>query len=100
MPLPDTKEGFEAIGWILDNEARCRYCDEQIEWWITRDGKKIPISVIDEKDTSKAFPQPILRTIRRAHFSDCPNYPRKQTSSPAKDSRGTGSAGRGKDLFS
>jgi hypothetical protein len=71
MPFPETKEALEAAGYVFDNEGRCRGCGAPIEWWITPNGKKMPMIVIDEKDKSKSFPQPILRTIRRTHFSDC-----------------------------
>jgi hypothetical protein len=73
MPIPEKREDLVAMGYVFDNEGRCRGCGAAIEWWITPNGKKMPMSVKDVKDESKSFPQPVLRTIRVPHWSDCPN---------------------------
>ena len=73
MAIPTKKEDLEALGYLFDNDARCRACGVPIEWWITPNGKKMPMSVREVKDESKAFPQPVLRLERIPHFSDCPN---------------------------
>jgi hypothetical protein len=72
MPLPTKKEDLEEIGYVFDNEARCRFCDEPIEWWITSNGKKMPMTVVDVK--SEGFPSKLLRVERRPHFPDCEPY--------------------------
>ena len=75
MALPETREGLEAAGYVFDNESYCsgKDCRAPIEWWISTSGRKMPFSVIDVKDTTKTFPQPILRTIRQPHHMHCPN---------------------------
>lgn len=43
---PRTREGLEKIGFSrLTKSAVCRACDAPIEWWKTRNGKKIPMTV-------------------------------------------------------
>jgi len=75
MPQPQTKEEWEAAGYVFDNEAKCRFCGALIEWWISPNDKKMPMSVIEKKDETKTFPQPIIGIIRRPHFADCKQYP-------------------------
>ena len=71
MPIPDTKETLEAAGYLFDNEGTCRGCGEEIEWWITPNGKKMPMLVVEVKDTRKTFPQPVIGLKRVPHFPDC-----------------------------
>jgi hypothetical protein len=75
MAIPEKREDLVAMGYVYDNDARCSGadCHQMIEWWITPKGAKMPMSVVDEKDETKAFPQPVLRTIRVPHWSVCPN---------------------------
>jgi hypothetical protein len=77
MPLPEKKEALEAAGWVFDNEAKCSGCGAPVEWWITPNGKKMPMRVwaLDErgeviKDGSLIRP---FSFVRRSHFADCPN---------------------------
>ena len=72
MSLPTKKEDLEAMGYVFDNEAHCRGCGALIEWWITPRDKKMPMSVVEVKDESKVFPQPILRVERVPHWGICP----------------------------
>ena len=72
MAIPTKKEDLIALGWLFDNDAQCRGCGMPIEWWITPNGKKMPMTVKEVKDESRAFPQPILRLERIPHWSDCP----------------------------
>lgn len=72
-PIPEKREDLIALGWEFTGEGRCRACGEYIEWWATANGKRMPMSVIDVKDETKVFPQPILYTARRSHFANCPN---------------------------
>src|SRR5215468_1833811 len=53
MPLPEKREALVALGYVFDNEARCRGCGAAIEWWITPNGKKMPMTVRERKDESK-----------------------------------------------
>jgi hypothetical protein len=73
MPIPTKKEDLEAMGYVFDNDGVCRGCGQPIEWWITPKDKKMPMSVVDVKDETKAFPQPILRIERVPHWGVCPN---------------------------
>jgi hypothetical protein len=73
MAIPEKREDLVALGWVYSGDGKCRGCGEPVEWWITNNDKRIPMSVVDVKDTTKTFPQPILRTIRVAHFTNCPN---------------------------
>jgi len=71
MPLPETKEGLEKIGYVFDGEAKCRFCGEPIEFWITNNGKKMPMRVWEVRDNRQEM-SPILYLARRPHFADCP----------------------------
>lgn len=72
MAIPTSREDLTAMGYVFDNEAKCRGCGADIEWWITPKDKKMPMSVVEVKDESKVFPQPILRVDRIPHWSNCP----------------------------
>jgi hypothetical protein len=74
MALPDTREGLTAAGYEFDNESRCRKCGKQVEWWITPNDKRMPFIVVEIKDESKTFPQPIIGWKRVPHFADCPGW--------------------------
>lgn len=73
MAIPTKREDLVAMGYVFDNEATCRGCGAPIEWWITPKDKKMPMSVVEVKDETKTFPQPILRIERIPHWSNCPN---------------------------
>lgn len=64
MPFPQTFDGMQAAGYRFDNHARCRACKEDIEWWTTPRGKKIPMNLMPNPD-SKAI----------SHFSTCSDAP-------------------------
>jgi hypothetical protein len=72
MAIPTQREELVAAGYVFDNEARCRGCEALIEWWITPNGKKMPMSVkaIRERDSPIA---PVKEWQRIPHWSDCPN---------------------------
>jgi hypothetical protein len=78
VAIPTKREDLMAMGYVFDNEATCRDCHAPIEWWITPKGKKMPMRVVEVKDETKVFPQPVLRYDRVPHFVDCPNYERKK----------------------
>ena len=70
--LPDTKEGLEAAGYLYDNDSTCRGCGDSIEWWITPNDKKMPMSVVtDKKDGGLFSPERGLRRI--PHWTHCEN---------------------------
>ena len=73
MPLPTKREDLIAMGYEFTGEGKCRGCGEYIEWWITPNDKRMPMSVVEVKDESKVFPQPILRVDRVPHWGVCPN---------------------------
>ena len=73
MAIPTKREDLVQMGYMFDNDAKCRGCGAEIEWWITPKGKKMPMSVIEVKDESRVFPQPVLRIERMPHWSTCPN---------------------------
>lgn len=73
MAIPDKKEDLEAMGYMFDNEAKCRGCGATIEWWITPRGKKMPMSVREVKDDQKGVFAPVERFARIPHWTDCPN---------------------------
>jgi len=72
MAIPTKREDLVAMGYVFDNEARCRGCGMPIEWWLTPKGKKMPMTVKEVKDESRTFPQPVLGWERIPHWSDCP----------------------------
>jgi hypothetical protein len=59
VAIPTKREDLVALGYEFTGEGKCRSCGQY--------------SVIDVKDESKTFPQPILRVDRICHFVDCPN---------------------------
>lgn len=72
MAIPTKREDLVAVGYVFDNEARCRGCQALIEWWITPKGKKMPMSVKEVRERDSPI-SPILRIERIPHWSDCPN---------------------------
>jgi|GEM_PF-1921877 len=57
MSFPTTMEELKAQGYKFGGEAQCKGCGEDIEWWTTPRGKKMPC------DVGTATP----------HWSTCPN---------------------------
>jgi len=76
MPLPEKKEDLEAAGWVFDNEGVCRGCGAPVEWWISNNGRKCPMSVVPLDERGEVVPPGsllrVIRFVRRSHFSDCP----------------------------
>jgi len=70
MAIPETKEGLEEAGYVYDNDAVCRGCRQAIEWWITPKGKKMPMSVIEVRES---LVKPVECIRRVPHWTDCPN---------------------------
>jgi len=44
MAFPQTFDEMKARGYQFDNDAIFRGCGDDIEWWITPTGKKIPMN--------------------------------------------------------
>lgn len=72
MPFPETKETLEEAGYVFDNDAFCRGCGEPIEWWITPNDKKMPMSVVAVKEGTGFFAK-VVGEKRIPHWSNCPN---------------------------
>ena len=60
MPFPRTFDEMKSAGYRFDNHSKCRGCGEEIEWWLTPTGKKIPMNLMPKGDSEA-----------RAHFSTC-----------------------------
>jgi hypothetical protein len=77
MAIPEKREDLVSMGYVFDNEGNCRGCGAAIEWWITPNGKKMPMSVLElNKQGDIVFEGtlgPRTEFVRRPHWSDCPN---------------------------
>lgn len=66
MKFPATSDELKTAGYQYDNDANCRGCGEAIEWWITPNGKKMPMSVKVTATIQHSTPD-----IREPHFANC-----------------------------
>lgn len=57
MAFPEDEKEAEAQGYQFDNEARCRGCGEAISWWITPNGKRMPMNLCEFKPHWSTCPQ-------------------------------------------
>lgn len=64
MPFPKDFDAMKAAGYVFDNDAECRGCGDSIEWWITPNGKKMPMN-----------PMPTGPTPAISHFTTCSDTP-------------------------
>lgn len=64
MAYPQTFDEMKSAGYRFDNHARCRGCGQEIEWWITPRGKKLPMNLMAESGSPAV-----------AHFSTCVEAP-------------------------
>ena len=60
MGFPRDAVEMKNRGYVFDNDATCRGCGDDIEWWVTPTGKKIPMN-----------PMPSSSTPAVAHWSTC-----------------------------
>lgn len=60
MAFPKNLEEMKSFGYIFSDNAVCRGCGADIEFWETPRGKKIPMNVM-ERGSSEAV----------AHFATC-----------------------------
>jgi hypothetical protein len=51
MPFPKTFAELKSSGYRFDNHARCKGCDEEIEWWITPKERKMPFNLMPNADS-------------------------------------------------
>ena len=63
MGFPATRDQLKESGYRFDNHAKCRGegCDQEVEWWITPRGKKMPFNLMLNGDSPAV-----------AHFVTCP----------------------------
>jgi hypothetical protein len=64
MPFPKTLDELTAAGYVFLDHATCRSCGEDIEFWQTPRGKKMPMNPMN-KGTDEA----------KSHFATCPDAP-------------------------
>ncbi|MDE2102773.1 MAG: hypothetical protein KGL39_36350 [Patescibacteria group bacterium] len=62
MPFPATFSALKAAGYRFDNHARCKGCGQEIEWWFTPKGRKLPFDLMPNDDSPAV-----------AHFATCPD---------------------------
>ena len=60
MPFPATLDALKSSGYVFSNHATCRGCGDDIEWWTSPKGSKIPMNPM-ERGSSEAV----------AHFATC-----------------------------
>jgi hypothetical protein len=68
VKFPASADELKANGYDYDNDSHCRACGAAIEWWITPNGKKMPMVVEATATIHKASGD-----IRKPHWADCPN---------------------------
>jgi hypothetical protein len=73
--IPEKVDDLEKMGYTLDNRANCRFCNKEIEWWITPKEKKMPMTMHSDGR-------------RTPHFADCKNYGGNFAAPPAKTANG------------
>lgn len=44
MPFPKDSTALKSAGYKFDNDAVCRGCGEDIEWWISSRGNKVAMN--------------------------------------------------------
>ena len=64
MAFPKTSDELKAAGYVFDNDATCRGCGDEIEWWKTPSGKSMPFN-----------PMPSSSTPAIAHWATCSDAP-------------------------
>ena len=73
LKYPVTSDELKAEGYEYDNDGTCRGCQAPIEWWITKGGKKMPMSILTSADRNKTI-DAMLKDPgdkRQPHFIDC-----------------------------
>jgi nitrous oxide reductase accessory protein NosL len=62
MPFPKTADEMKATGYEFQNDAVCKGCGSDIEWWKSPKGNMVPMD-----------PMPRGSSEAVAHFSTCPD---------------------------
>lgn len=60
MAFPKTLNEMVPSGYKFDNSSVCRGCGDEIEWWETPSGKKIPMNPMEHGSSAAV-----------AHWSTC-----------------------------
>jgi hypothetical protein len=50
MPFPQTLKEMTEASYQFQDHAVCRGCGDDIEWWQTPNGKKIPMNPVNASD--------------------------------------------------
>ena len=66
VSIPKTSNELRAEGYEYSNDAICRGCQEEIEWWITPTGHRMPMSVKRIGTVKTGFQE-----FRESHFATC-----------------------------
>lgn len=54
MAFPRTFGEMKERGYRFEDHARCRSCGQEIEWWTTPNGKRVPMNLMEPKSSSPA----------------------------------------------
>jgi len=63
MPVPDNRTDLEMMGYRYDGSGFCRGCGASLQWFVTPNGKKMPMSVQNETEEKETL---------EVHWSVCP----------------------------
>jgi len=66
MKFPATSTELKASGYEFNGEAICKGCKESIEFWITPQGRKMPMTVKNNSTVRVA-----ALDMREPHFATC-----------------------------
>lgn len=61
MPFPKTRDELVAAKYKFSNHSVCRGCKEEMEWWETPTGRKMPFNLMQDGNS------PAI-----THFTTCP----------------------------
>jgi hypothetical protein len=74
MAFPKNLSEMKPAGYKFESHARCKGCGEQIEWWSTPRGKKIPMNVMETGSHAAV-----------AHWTTCSEAPLFRDEAKKKD---------------
>lgn len=69
MPFPKTLDELRATGYAFNGHGECRGCGDALDWYITPNGKKMPMNHMD-KGTDPAVPHWTTCTERDSFRKD------------------------------
>ena len=75
LKWPVTSDELKAAGYEYDGDATCRGCQAPIEFWITPNWKKMPMSILKTSDRNSSIAAMMKDPgdKRQPHFIDCEN---------------------------